>query len=90
MAALITTNIITTVAQISEADLRARLGTEVLDQLGLLDSNGLPIAGVTLKVMRGDGGVEKGGYVVSVIRDLTKDTRARLAAPETEAAKAVM
>ena len=75
---LIDTQQLTTVVRIGEDTLRQRLAFEVMEQLGYLD-DGKPTPGVSWVVGRGEG--HKPGYVISIQRDMTKDTRAKLAGP---------
>lgn len=79
MTNLISTTIINTEVSVGEDELRARLEQEVLEGLGLLDEAGNRRPGITVRTLRGEGG--KGGYRVQILRDMTKDTTPRLAAP---------
>lgn len=77
---LIDPNLIVHRGEISEADLKARLMEEAIEQAGWLGPDGKPIAGVTATVHRGRD--RRGGYAVEVMRDLSKSDQPRLAAPE--------
>ena len=79
MTYLINTQVLKSVATVGEDDLRRRLAYEVMEQLGFLD-NGKVTPGVTWAVLRGEG--RNPGYVITIERDMTKDTRAKLAGKE--------
>ena len=74
---LIDTTIITYETSITEDQLRARLGNEVMEGLGLL-RDGKPAPGCSVNVLRGEG--RQGGYRVRITRDMAKDTTVRLTA----------
>jgi hypothetical protein len=78
---LINTQVMTFTATLGEEDeLRLRLARELMDQLGLLDEDGRPNPGVTHEVLRGANS-HKPGYVVTIRRDMAKDTTPRLSGP---------
>ena len=80
MGYLIDTGTMTYTATLAEDDLRTRLAHEVIEQLGLMGDNGKPRPGVTAEVLRGPNS-HKPGYVVTVRRDMAKDTTPRLSGP---------
>lgn len=65
-------------ATITEEELRERMATEVLEQIGALDEKGKPLPGIKWDVRRGES--RKGGYTVTV----TGPAPARLALPKGE------
>ncbi len=66
---IVETHVITVETIISEADLRARMEAEFLEQAKMTDAAGKLLPGVTCKIRRGSGG--KGGYIIRATRDLT-------------------
>ncbi|TDK43874.1 hypothetical protein [Antarcticimicrobium luteum] len=75
---LITPDTISFRAQVTEEELRARMATEVLEQIGGLGPDGKPLPGIKTRVLRGDG--RKGGYTI----DVTGPAPARLYLPRGE------
>lgn len=59
---LITPDSVAFTAEISETEIKERLAAEMLEQIGALDSDGKPVHGVEVKVLRGSG--RKGGYTI--------------------------
>lgn len=77
---LIDPNLIVHRGSITEADLKARLIAEAIEQVGWMGADSKPIAGVTATIHRGPS--RQGGYTVEVMRDITKSDQPRLAAPK--------
>lgn len=51
-------------AYVTEAEIRERMGLEVLEQIGGLDAEGKKLPGVNVSVKRGNG--RTGGYTIDV------------------------
>ncbi len=64
MAKLIRPETISFRAVVTEEQIRDRMGTEVLEQIGGLDADGKRLPGITVKVNRGNG--RAGGYTIDV------------------------
>lgn len=76
---LIDSSTLHTEVQISEDDLKARLQAEVLADLGLIDTDGQMLRGVSARTLRGDGG--KGGYRVIITHQRSMTNPPRLEGP---------
>jgi hypothetical protein len=66
-------------AVVTEQEIRDRMATEVLEQIGGLDADGKPLPGITVTVKRGDG--RGGGYTI----DISGPAPARIYLPKGEA-----
>ncbi|MBY5657136.1 MULTISPECIES: hypothetical protein [Rhizobium] len=66
-------------AVVTEQEIRDRMATEVLEQIGGLDVDGKPLPGITVTVKRGDG--RAGGYTI----DISGPAPARIYLPKGEA-----
>ncbi len=75
MAKLIRPETISFRAVVTEEQIRDRMGTEVLEQIGGLDADGKRLPGITVKVNRGNG--RAGGYTI----DVSGPTPARILLP---------
>jgi hypothetical protein len=64
MAQLIRPEEISFTATVTEDEIRARIGLEVLESIDAVGADGKPRAGVTVNVKRGDS--RKGGYTITV------------------------
>lgn len=73
---LISTHISTQMFEVSEDALRRNLENEVLASVGLTRET----PGLTIRTTRGGG--RKGGYRVSLTRDMTKDPSRQIAGPQ--------
>lgn len=76
---LIDPNVITHHGEICEGELRERMLAEAIEQAGWMGEDGRPINGVTGTVHRGEG--RRGGYRVTVSRDLRKSDQPRIEGP---------
>jgi hypothetical protein len=77
---LIDPNVITMTGRITDAELKARLLREAIEQAGWMGEDGKPLKGVEAKINRTGGRAGNGGWEVSVTRDLTKSGQALLTA----------
>ncbi len=64
MIKLIRPDTVAFTAIVTEEEIRNRMAEEVLEQIGGLGSDGKPLPGIKVKVLRGDS--RKGGYTIHV------------------------
>lgn len=76
---LIDSSTLHTEVHISEDDLKARLQAEVLADLGLIDTDGKVLRGVSARTLRGDRG--QGGYRVIITHQRSTGSTPRLEGP---------
>lgn len=79
---LIDINTISYDGRVSDAELKARLEHEALEEAGFLDEAGKPLKGVGVQITRTGGRAGQGGYFVRVWRDMRQSGQPRLEGPK--------